>query len=329
MYFGFSDEQRELAAAAAAVLDATSSPDAVRAAWDAPAGQLDRQLWTRLVDLGVPFVMVPEEDGGLGFDERALVLILERAGSVAAPVPIVESALVAPTLFGHDVAGSLVAADLGGSLVAYGADADLVMLSDHRGICLFARDQVQARPVAAVDGGRRLAEVDGRGDASAYVDVSAEVQLAHDRMVFGTSALLVGLAQRMLDLTVEYVTSREQFGVPIGSFQAVKHHCADALTAVSFARPAVYRAAWSLATGQPTVMRDVSMAKAMASDAGIRVAQLALQCHGAIGYTVEYDLHLYLKRAHALAAAHGNAAFHRARVAEAIGVNTPNRGRSS
>jgi alkylation response protein AidB-like acyl-CoA dehydrogenase len=124
----------------------------------------------------------------------------------------------------------------------------------------------------------------------------------------------------MLDMTVVHVTQREQFGVPIGSFQAVKHHLADAVMQLRFARPAVHRAAWSIANGESTRDRDVSMAKAMASDAAALVARKALQCHGAIGYTVEYDLHLYLKRTWALASAWGSAAWHRARVADAIGV---------
>ena len=108
--------------------------------------------------------------------------------------------------------------------------------------------------------------------------------------------------------------------MPIGSFQAVKHHLADALLQLHFARPAVYRAAWSIAEGEPTRSRDVSMAKAMASDAAALVGRKALQCHGAIGYTVEYDLHLYLKRTWALAPSWGSAAWHRARVAESIGA---------
>src|SRR5688500_6932542 len=105
----------------------------------------------------------------------------------------------------------------------------------------------------------------------------------------------------MLDLTVGYVTERQQFGVPIGSFQAVKHHLADAALALEFARPAVWRASWSVAHASPTRSRDVSMAKAMASDAAELVGRKALQCHGAIGYTVEADLHLFMKRAWALA----------------------------
>ena len=124
----------------------------------------------------------------------------------------------------------------------------------------------------------------------------------------------------MLDLTVGYVLERKQFGVQIGSFQAVKHHLADVALELTFAAPAVHRAAHSLATSAPTASRDVSMAKAMASDAARTAGRAALQCHGAIGYTVEYDLHLFLHRAEALARAWGSAAWHRDRVGRELEI---------
>ncbi len=141
-----------------------------------------------------------------------------------------------------------------------------------------------------------------------------------DALSLGAAAQLVGLGQRMLDMTVDHVKAREQFGVPIGSFQAVKHHLADALMELSFARPAVHRAAWSMAHRASTTERDVSMAKAMASDAASFVGRQALQCHGAIGYTVEYDLHRFLKRTWVLARSHGDAAWHRDRIARALEI---------
>jgi alkylation response protein AidB-like acyl-CoA dehydrogenase len=122
----------------------------------------------------------------------------------------------------------------------------------------------------------------------------------------------------MIELGAAYAKEREQFGVAIGTFQAVKHLLADALVRVEFARPAVYRAAHSVAVGAPNRSRDVSMAKAMASDAAIGSARASLQVHGAIGYTQEHDLHLWLRRARALANAWGTASWHRERVARAI-----------
>jgi alkylation response protein AidB-like acyl-CoA dehydrogenase len=106
----------------------------------------------------------------------------------------------------------------------------------------------------------------------------------------------------MLDITVSYVSNRKQFGVPVGSFQAVKHHLADALLELEFATPAVLAAGWSLATGDPAADRSVSMAAVLAVEAATRTARAAIQCHGAMGYTVEYELHRFAKRTWALAA---------------------------
>ena len=128
------------------------------------------------------------------------------------------------------------------------------------------------------------------------------------------AAQLVGLGRGMLTMTVDYVKERKQFGVPVGSFQAVKHQLADALKELSFARPAVWRAAHTLAP------IDISMAKALASDAAAFTARRALQCHGAIGYTVEYDLHRYLKQTWTLARSYGDAAHHRELIAKELHI---------
>jgi hypothetical protein len=115
-------------------------------------------------------------------------------------------------------------------------------------------------------------------------------------------------------MTVEHVVRRHQFGVPIGSFQAVKHQLADALLAVRFAEPAVRRA------GLVLDAETVALAKALASDAADLVSRTAIQCHGAIGYSDEYDLQLYAKRSWALAAAWGTAGEHRAAYGDALGL---------
>ncbi len=143
------------------------------------------------------------------------------------------------------------------------------------------------------------------------VAAEAAVALLADRAAAGTAALLVGLAERMLAMAAAYAKERHQFGKPIGSFQAVKHLLANARVALEFARPATYRAAWSLATAQPTLSHDASMAKAMASDAADLAARVSLQVHGAIGYTWECDLHFFLKQTWALSRAWGDAATHR------------------
>ena len=179
------------------------------------------------------------------------------------------------------------------------------------------REQVEARAIPSIDGTRRLFEVrwtSGTAIASG-VDV---IERARQRGALAASAMLLGVADRLIVMAAGYAKEREQLGKPIGSFQAVKHHLADALVRLAFARPVVYRAAHSVARDSPERARDVSMAKALASEAGIFAARVALQVHGAIGYTQESDLHLWMKRAWALAAAWGNAALHRERVRRAL-----------
>jgi alkylation response protein AidB-like acyl-CoA dehydrogenase len=147
-----------------------------------------------------------------------------------------------------------------------------------------------------------------------------EVELAWQRGVIGTAAVLVGLADRMLAMTVEYVQQRQQYGVPVGSFQAIKHALASALVAVEFARPAVLAAGWALAAGVPDADAQVGAAKVLASDAARLLARTSIQCHGAMGYTTEHDLQLFAKRAWALAPDWGSPGWHRARLASALGI---------
>lgn len=315
MYFGFDDDQLAFRDAVRDLFDKQCPPDVVRAAWD---GELDRSIWQALEEMGVTTLLVPESAGGLGLDERSLVLLLEESGRAGLPHPIVDSVAVAAPL---GEPSGMVVTDLGGPNVSCAADADRFLLRDGDALHLVEPDGVVLTPLDTVDRGRRAARVAWQPVAATLLtDDPSAVALAFDRGAFGAAAQLVGLGQRMLDLTVGYVSQREQFGQPVGAFQAVKHHLADALKELAFARPAVYRAAHSLAVGAATRGRDVSMAKAMASDAACFVGRQALQCHGAIGYTVEADLHLYMKRSWALATAWGGAAWHRDRVGQALGI---------
>jgi alkylation response protein AidB-like acyl-CoA dehydrogenase len=353
MFFGFDDEQLAFQAAVRDLLDKQCPPEVVRAAWDAPPGQLDRKVWDHLAEMGVLATLVPEDAGGLDLDERSLVLVLEETGRAALPHPIVDTTTVAAPLLAADrgqrhtvdvATGSMVVTDLGGPNVACAADADALLLHHGGALYLVEPAAVRLEPLETVDRGRRAGRIQwpaddpsrsvlaardfdaappapwSTGEGLLVTDDPDETALAFDRGAFGTAAQLVGLGQRMLDVTVEYVQQRQQFGRPVGAFQAVKHHLADALKELAFARPAVHRAAHSLAVGADTRSRDVSLAKAMASDAACLVGRQALQCHGAIGYTVESDLHLYLKRTWALAAAWGDAAWHRDRIGRVLGI---------
>jgi alkylation response protein AidB-like acyl-CoA dehydrogenase len=276
----------------------------------AASGNLDRKVWSALAEMGVLGILAAEAAGGLGLDERWLVLLLEEAGYAALPHPIVETAAVLMPLVADQVAAdALLTTDLGGPLIPCLQDADAVVLRAGDGLELLSPRDCAVTAVVTVDPARRAGRASGRG-----VPVAADLARTLDRGAWGTAAYLLGLGQRMLDDTVSYVRTREQFGVPIGSFQAVKHQLADAALQLTFARPAVHRAAWSLAVGAPEAARDVSMAKAMAGEAVRVTARKALQCHGAIGYTEEYDLQLFLKRSWALSRTWGDASLHRARV---------------
>lgn len=321
MRFALSDEQAAFRDAVRDLLAKEATPSVVREAWTAPEGELDRGVWDSLDAMGVLSLLVPEIDGGLGLDETYLVPILEEAGRVALPHPIVETAIVAAPLAGAAI--GMVTSDLGGPIVPCAADADQLLLRRGPALILVGGDAVEILAVNTVDRGRRAGRVGRSAPGQVLTQDPAVLELAEHRGALGTAAVLLGLGQAMLDLAVGYVTEREQFGRPIGSFQAVKHHLADAVLALEFARPAVWRAGWSVAHRESARGRDVSMAKAMASDAAELVGRQALQCHGAIGYTVESNLHLYLKRTWALARSWGNSAHHTDRVAAGLEASRP------
>ena len=329
MHFAFTDEQLALRDAVRDLLAKECPASAVRAAWTNESGRCPA-AWAALSEMGVLGVLAPEAVGGLGLSEVDLVLVLEETGRCALPEPIVETAAVAIPLLaarGDQRAAQLVA---GASAAAVHALAPLAVWADSAATIVvlgsarcdaFGSETVALSPAESVDGARRLFALDLAASlpwSTVEADDTAEVDLAFDRAALGTAAQLVGLADRMITMTVEYASERKQFGVPIGSFQAVKHHLANARLALEFARPLVYRAAWSIATDDPERAVAVSLAKAGASDAALLAGRVALQCHGAIGYTTEYDLHLFMKRGWALAATWGDAGWHRARVGRAI-----------
>lgn len=319
MRFAFTDDQLAFRDAVRDLLERECPPSVVRAAWENDDGR-SGAVWAALADMGVLGIAAPQAAGGLGLTVLDLILVIEETGYAALPEPIVEHAMVGvPVLSdpGPAVAGEVtVTAALGDPYVPYAAAADLIVAEEDTELVVVRAQDAVISPAASVDGSRRLGWVEW--DRAEPAAAGAARGRAFDRGALGVAAQLVGLARRMLDMTVEYATARHQFGVPIGSFQAVKHHLADARIAIEFARPMVYRAAWSLAEGEPDASVHVSMAKALASDAATLSARKALQCHGAIGYSYEYDLHLFMKRAWALAASWGDAAWHRARVGRAI-----------
>jgi len=357
--FAFTDDQLAFRDAVRDLLAKGCPPEVVRAAWPdgtdahgarkgegarADAAAVER-LWTDLAEMGVLGVAVSEDRGGLGLDAVDWILLAEESGYAALPHPLVETAFVAAPLLDatadpHGVLDELLAGTrragalaLGSTLVAHGDAVTYLVDLAHRpdaepawvarriegGLAVGDRPDARRTLADAVDPGRRLVQL-GAWRSDAGFGTAADAEAAFDRGALAVAAQLVGLGRRMVDLTVAYAAERRQFGVPIGSQQAVKHHLADAAMGLRFAAPAAYGAAWAVAAGDPDAHRAVSTAKALASDAARRAGRAALQCHGAIGYTVEYDLHLYLKRAEALARSWGDAAWHRRRVATLLGI---------
>ena len=299
MTLALDDDQQLLGRSLRQLLGRLCPPSAVRAAWnDGPS----RERWNELCAAGLPSLLIDST-------EVELVVALEETGRVALPEPILEAAVAAPLL-----PERWRAATVGiGPLVV--VDSDVFVMEDAAGLVALERAAVTLEPVRSVDGSRRLARVAWRREDGVALGPTGELP---DRAALGAAAQLLGLGRRMLELTIDYVKVRQQFGRPVGSFQAVKHHLADAHVRLEVAAPSVLRAAAAMARREPGRDARVSMAKVLASDAATFAARKALQCHGAIGYAFENDLHLWMKRAWALASSWGDAAWHRARLAAAV-----------
>ena len=315
MRFALDTEQHDFAASIDAAMSATDVPGAVRA-WAAGDTTPGRKIWQRLAELGVTALAVPEEFDGLGAHPVDLVVACERLGRWCVPGPIAESIAVAPVLLAADersaqiAAGDLIVTVAMPPAVPRAVDADfagLVLLAADGGVS----DATIGEQSSSVDPSRRLYATSAAGPPRA-----ADVARAYEFGVLATAAQLIGAGQAMLVSSVEYAKQRTQFGRVIGGYQAIKHKLADVHIAVDLARPLLYGAALSLAEDSVDTARDVSAAKAAASDAALLAARTALQTHGAIGYTVEHDLSQWLLRVQALRCAWGDPASHRRRVLE-------------
>ncbi|MGW9207636.1 acyl-CoA dehydrogenase family protein [Embleya sp. NPDC055664] len=299
----------------------------VRAAWAADTAISAR--WVELAKVGVTGIVVPEEHDGLGMGDEELAAVLVEAGRAALPEPLLESAVAAGLLaeFAPDAgwlaeiaagraAASVLLPGQRFAVEAAAADVLVIGLADGDLHVVTPADCVLTAQ-RSVDRSRKLFTVDFAPTARTLVASGTQRALARaaDRGALGAAAQLLGLTGRMLDTTVEYAKQRVQRGVPIGSHQSVQHHLANVLIKLEFARPVVLRAAYSLARDLPSAGRDVSMAKIYAGEAADLAARNCLQVHGAIGYTEEHDLQLFMKRAWALGTAWGDAGVHRDRIA--------------
>lgn len=313
MKFSFTDDQRLFAEGLRDLLTNECPPSAVRESWDEHSGHLPR-LWSQLGEMGVLGLLVPEADGGMGGSLVDAVLLFQELGRAGVPGPVLEHMVVgAPLLSSVDpkvVDGSNVTtAWIDDSPYVAHAHVASTIVTDGGLLTGFSVEDVHG-----LDGGRRIFTVTG----GHRTPITTATDRLRDSMAVASAAYLIGLGERMIDIAAEYARQREQFGKPIGSFQAVKHLMSDALLKVEFAKAPTYRAAWSLSNDSPTAGRDASMAKALASEAAYRASRGSMQVHGGIGYTWEADLQLFMKKAWALGRAYGDPVWHRRRVAASV-----------
>lgn len=262
--FQLTEEQKALRDGVRGLLAGRFGRAALRAAVEAPG--LDRSLWRELGAAGFFALRLPETDGGVGLGLPESVLAFEEAGRVLLPGPLVATHLAAGEVAGA-ATGERVVTAVHGGLVEWLAQADVV-----RG------DTAGAEPLRSVDPLTPLHRVPGTAEPAPLVTLL-------------TAAEQLGTAARTCELAVQHARTREQFGQPIGAFQAVKHLCAEMLVRVETARAAVYAAA---VTADPL---DIAAARLLADEAAVRGARDCLQVYGGMGFTWESDVHLYLKRA--------------------------------
>jgi alkylation response protein AidB-like acyl-CoA dehydrogenase len=282
----------------------------------AEAGAYDAALWNELVELGWPGIAVSAEHGGQELGAVALAVLLEELGYACAATPFLSTATAAavieaagtpdqrtrwlPRLCSGDATGAVGAREL----AADAEDASVIVLLDGDDAVLLERSDAEVQPFVTIDPTRRFATVTGDGEPLAGG--------AADRVRAAIAAELVGVCQRALDMSLEYVKDRKQFGVPVGSFQAVSHRCAQMLLQTESTRSAAYFAAWAADADPERLPEAAALAAACAADAGREVAASAIQAHGGIGFTWEADVHWLYKRAQLDAALLGGSRRHRA-----------------
>lgn len=336
--FAFTDEQEGLRRSVRKLLELHGGVGAARRAVQSELGH-DDALWSRLSgDLGLAALAIPEHLGGAGLGWVEVAAVSEELGATLAPVPFLSTACLAtgvllscgavgaPRGRGADEALAAIARGQTAALVVGrasrhvvdGHTADLLVVATDDGVFVVRGDSpgVRRRRIATVDPTRTLAEVEI--DASAPLEWIGGGRADLDLARVALAAEQVGGAQRCLDMSVEYAVVRQQFGRPIGSFQAIQHTCAEMFILVESARSAAYHAAWTADHDPAGLAAAAATAAAYCGDAFHRCAGETIQVHGGIGFTWDHDAHLFWKRARADRALLGTPSAQRERIAEMI-----------
>jgi alkylation response protein AidB-like acyl-CoA dehydrogenase len=338
MNFDFTDDQQAIKSTAHDMLAARLKPEKLRELVE--SGSYDDALWKEMSELGWPGIFIGEEHGGQGLGVVELVILMEELGYALAPSPFLSNAAAGlmiqhagsdeqrdrwlPGIASGEARGTVAYLENGvGSLVPDADGADVIVLfdSDSDTASVVSAGDVSIEPLQTIDSTRHYARVtpsNGGGEELTGGRGSADEAIAP--IAVAVAGELVGVAQRAMEMAIEYAKDRQQFGRPIGVYQGVSHRCAQMLLETEGARSATLYAAWTADHEPESLQLAASMAKSYASDAGWRVTASSLQVHGGIGFTWEHDLHFFLKRAKADGHLFGSAREHRERVAELAGL---------
>ncbi|TJZ76809.1 acyl-CoA dehydrogenase [Rhodococcus oryzae] len=318
MRFALDSSHTDFADSIDSLLAKSDMPAVIRS-WNAGDTAPGLKVWQRLAETGVNGLIIDEAHDGLGADAIDLVVAVEQLGRHAVPGPVAETIAVAPVLLAGAAPDRLSALAEGALAtvaapprVPFAVDANAVELT-----LLVQGDSVSTATVGdehgSVDQARKLFSV-----TAAETLGDADTERAFDMGALATAAQLLGLGRTMLEISTEYAKQRKQFGTAIGSQQSIKHHLANVAIGLEMARPLLHGAALSVRDGSADARRDISAAKVACGDAAYRASRIALQVHGAIGYTQEHDLSLWLTKTRALLTAWGTPSVHRARVMESL-----------
>jgi len=333
MNFDLNDEQQEIKRTAHEFLAARFKPEKVRELAEARA--YDDALWKEISDLGWPGIAIAEEDGGQGLGMVELAVLLEESGYACAPSALLGTAGAAlvisaagsdeqrsewlPKLASGEATGAFGGfADGTSTLFCDLPSADVVVTFDGEGALLAPKSEVEFEPFEAIDATRSY----GLVSEAAGERVPGDVDGGRDRVAVAIAAELTGVAQRALEMAVEYARDRQQFGRPIGAYQAVGHRCAAMLLATEESRSLTYYAAWTADAEPESLPMAAAMAGTRAADAGWQVPASALQVFGGIGFTWEHDLQFWLKRGRVAGRMLGPPRDHRERVADLSGLGS-------
>ncbi|WP_338889064.1 acyl-CoA dehydrogenase family protein [Rhodococcus sovatensis] len=321
MKFSPDQEQEDFARALDALLSSADTVAAARA-WAGDDFGPGSKLWRRVAGLGVTALLIPEESNGIGGTLVDVAVVFERLGYHGIPGPWIESAVFLPALL-NDSSETSLRTRLAEGLIATSSEPDASRALDVRAAdCAFTvtgnrmfRAQ-RTDDMTSVDPVRRLGAVEP-GEPVCELDAATVIR-AFDAASLACASMLLGAGQRLLADTVAYVLQRRQFGRVVGGYQAVKHMLADVEVSLDFTRPLVIGAAHEWTANSTTVSRDVSAAKVAAGNAAYLAARAALQLHGAVAYTLELDVSMWILRVQALETAWGTSAYHRGRIAAAL-----------